>query len=67
MTQQESILLLYNYTIIYSDCTEWSVFMAAVAALMYMGLVFIISVLVEAHLKENLKRRTLVITHLKGD
>lgn len=35
MTQQQSILLPNNYTTIYLDCIEWGVFMAPVAALMY--------------------------------
>lgn len=35
MTQQQSILLPNNYTTIYLDCIECGVFMAPVAALMY--------------------------------
>lgn len=41
MTQQESILLLYNYAIIYSDSIEWKGFMAPGATLMYVWIQYL--------------------------
>lgn len=57
MTQQESILLPYNYTIIYRDCIEWSVFMVPVPALMNMDLVFIPFVQVYEHWESKRKHQ----------